>query len=218
MSDLDLPSDEPSFAPWVEVPAADVASRLVALAGEPFGRARVIAVDGRSASGKSTFADDLAARLPDSVVVRTDDIAWHHSFFGWDGVMIDGVLGPVHRGEAVEFRPSAWIDRERDGCVSVPTGVRTVIVEGVGAARRELMPYVDAVVWVQSGLRASRMRGIARDGGDAAATEFWDQWMGAEFPFQSDQRPWERADLVVCGSAGRHQPNSVRISLVSPAG
>jgi hypothetical protein len=218
VSDHDLPPDEPSYEPWVEVPVSDVAAQLVDRAGEPFGRARVIAVDGRSSSGKSTFAGQLAACLPRAIVVHTDDIAWHHSFFGWDSVMVEGVLEPVHRGEPVAFRPAAWADREREGSIDVPVGTRTVIIEGVGAARRELMPYLDAVVWVQSGLRASRMRGIARDGGDAAATEFWDQWMAAEFPFQADQRPWERADVVVSGSASRHQPNSVRISLVSPAG
>jgi hypothetical protein len=218
VTDLDLPPEEPAFAPWSDVPVADVAALLQGVAGESFDRARVIAVDGRSASGKSTFAETLAASLRDAVVVRTDDIAWHHSFFGWSDVMIGGVLEPVHRGEAVAYRPPAWVDRGREGSVTVPLGTRTVIVEGVGAARRELMPLVDAVVWVQSGLRASRLRGIARDGGDAAATEFWNQWMAAELPFQADQRPWERADLVVNGTSRGHQPSSVRISSVSAAG
>ena len=56
--------------------------------------------------------------------MHTDDIAWHHSFFGWMDVMIEGVLEPVHRGEPSRSGRAAWVDREREGCVAVPRGVR----------------------------------------------------------------------------------------------
>ena len=218
MTGLDLPPEEPDLGPWTQASLAEVADILVGIAGAPVGRARVIAVDGRSASGKSTFAGQVAEQLPQSVVIHTDDIAWHHSFFEWTPLMLDGVLEPVHRGESVSFRPPAWDEREREGSVDVPPGTRTVVIEGVGAARRELMPLLDAVVWVQSGLSGSRRRGIARDGGTSAATEFWDQWMAAEFPFHAEQRAWERADLVVNGSSRGYQPSRVLISRVSSAG
>jgi len=84
-----------------------------------------------------------------------------------------------------------------------------VILEGVGAARRELAHAVDAVVWVQSDMERVRTRGIARDGGDAAATAFWDEWMAAELTFLADQRPWERANAVVSGTPElEHDPTS----------
>ncbi len=63
-----------------------------------------------------------------------------------------------------------------------------VILEGVGAARRELTRVTDVAVWVQADTALARTRGIARDGGDAAIA-FWDEWMTAELVFQADQRP-----------------------------
>jgi hypothetical protein len=160
----------------------------------------VIAVDGRSGSGKTTLSERISAVVPASVVVHTDDVAWHHSFFGWDGLMITGVLEPVRRGEAVSFRPPAWQERSRAGAVHVPAGCSLVIVEGVGAARRELMPFVDAVVWVQSDMAEAKRRCIDRDGGDEAAVSFWDEWMAQELPFLARQRPWERAAVIVAGT------------------
>ena len=58
-----------------------------------------------------------------------------------------------------------------------------MIIEGAGAARRELMDLVDAVVWVQSDMAEAERRGIERDGGDAATVSFWHLWMAEELPF-----------------------------------
>lgn len=221
MTFVDVPDGEPIFAPWRPAPTAGIAIRIAELAGRPLGRPRVIAIDGRSASGKSTFAAELAAELPGVAIVHTDDVAWHHSFFEWSKVLIDGVLDPVWSGRTVRFRPPVWDERGRDGAIEVPAETRTLIVEGVGAAREDLMPYIDVVIWIQSDASIARARGIARDGGDAAASAFWDQWMSAEIPFLARERPWDRADLVVTGTppasprqpgASAHQPNSVWIS------
>lgn len=62
------------------------------------------------------------------------------------------------------------------------------------------MHVVDSVVWVQADLERARARGITRDGGDASAAAFWDEWMAEEFPFLAQQRPWERADVIVAGT------------------
>ena len=75
-----------------------------------------------------------------------------------------------------------------------------VIVEGVGAARRELMTLVDVVVWVQSDMAEAERRGIERDGGDEAAVSFWHLWMAEELPFMVQERPWERAAFIVAGT------------------
>jgi len=179
---------------------ADVMARLSDLAAVADGAVRVLAVDGRSGGGKTTVAGRLAEAIDTCAVVHTDDIAWHHSFFDWTDLLIENVLIPFRRGEAVDYRPDAWRERDREGSISVPAGVEWLIVEGVGAARRELVPLVDAVLWVQSDDAIARERGIARDGGDEAATSFWDEWMAAEEPFLAHHRPWERADLIVNGT------------------
>jgi hypothetical protein len=140
------------------------------------------------------------------VIVHTDDVAWHHSFFDWDDLLVQGVLEPVRRGLPVHYRPPAWEARGREGAIEVPAGLDLLVVEGVGAGRRELSDLVDAVVWVQSDFAEAERRGIARDvahgvNGDLdQATDFWERWMAEELAFLADQRPWERAHVAVAGT------------------
>ncbi len=191
---------EPVAEPWVPRPLADVVTHLLTVVGAPSGRPAILAVDGRSGSGKSTFAERVTAAVPGAVVVHTDDVAWWESFFGWDHLMASGVLEPARRGEGVRFRPPAWEERGREGAIEVPDGARLVVVEGDGASRRSLAHLLDGAVWVQSDADDARRRGIERDGGTQEAADFWDEWDAEEVPFFDADRPWERADLVVCGT------------------
>ena len=203
---LSLPADEPAARPWRVATVAELLEVVVEAADAPEGRPRVVAVDGRGASGKSTLAHRLCAAVPACAVVSTDDVAWHHSFFGWAELLATGVLEPARRGEAVSYRPPAWQERGRAGAVEVPAGRQLLLVEGVGAGRRELTDLLDAVVWVQSDFEVAERRGIARDvaqgvNGDAeAAVRFWHEWMAEELTFLADQRPWERACAIVAGT------------------
>jgi hypothetical protein len=191
---------EPAFGPWTAMTPIGVMDRLMETATPAEGAVGVLAIDGRSGGGKTTVAGRLATAMDACAVVHTDDISWHHSFFDWTNLLIEHVLLPVGRGEAVDYRPEAWQERDREGSISVPAPLQWLIVEGVGAARRELVPYIDAVLWVQSDDAIAREWGIARDGGNEAAISFWDEWMAAEEPFLADHRPWERANLVINGT------------------
>jgi hypothetical protein len=181
---------ESAAGPWRVVPAAEVLAQL--------GRPRVLAIDGRSGGGKTTVAHRLAATVPGSTVLHTDDVAWYHAFFDWADLMRDGILEPLQTGVPVVYRPPAWDERGRDGAITVPAESPLVIVEGVGIGRRELADYVDALVWVQTDEDEARRRGLARDGAHHAS--FWSEWQAAEDPFQAEQRPWERAGVVVSGA------------------
>ena len=191
-----LPEGEPAFGPWVDRSYAEIAN-VLGMSPETRG---VVSVDGRSASGKTTFADGLAGAVAGSVVVHTDDVAWHHSFFGWADLLVSGVLEPFRAGQDVSYRPPAWDERERSGSIEVPAGTPWLIIEGVGAARTELTGHLDAAVWVQSDFDVARERGIERDGGDRAAEDFWEEWMSAELVFLDADRPWNRAHLAVIGT------------------
>jgi hypothetical protein len=200
------PAEEPEFAPWRPVPVGAVLHAL--LRGER--RPAVVAVDGRSAGGKTTTADTLrsAARAQGltAVVVHTDDIAWNHSFFDWADLLAHGVLEPLRRGEDVSYTPPGWAPHGRTGSLDVPAATELVLVEGVGAGRRELSHLLDAVVWVASDLDEAMRRGLDRDivsgvnVDRAQATAFWHEWEAEELPFQADQRPWERASVVLSGT------------------
>lgn len=190
---MKLGPGEPAAGPWQVVAVTEVLRRLGPLP-------RIVAVDGRGAGGKTTVAGVLTAAVERSAVVHTDDVAWHHSFFDWADLLIDGILAPLRRGEPVRYRPPGWIAKGRPGAIEIPAGLDLVVVEGVGAGRRELAGYLDALVWVQSDFAEAERRGIERDGGDQATIDFWHEWMAEEIPFLSGQRPWERADVIVAGT------------------
>jgi hypothetical protein len=171
--------------------------------GRPTGdRSVVLAVDGRSSSGKTTLAGRMQAAVAGSAVVHTDDIAWWHSRFGWADLLIDGILMPVHRGEPVTFRPPRWVEHGREGSIEVPASCPLLLIEGVGAGRYEAAHLIDALVWVQSDQQEAARRSLARVGQPGGSPTVRDlrEWMAEEQPFLADQRPWERADLVAAGT------------------
>ena len=201
---LQLAPEEPEAGPWRAKPITVVIDSLT----RP-GRSRntgdrtvVLAVDGRSSSGKTTLAARLQAALAGSAVVHTDDLAWWHSRFGWADLLVDGILMPVHRGEPVAFQPPRWAEHGRRGSIDVPASCPLLIVEGVGAGRREAAHLVDALIWVQSDQREAARRSLARVGqpGGPRTVQDLREWMAEEEPFLAYQRPWERADLVVAGT------------------
>lgn len=194
-----LHPEEPQVDEWRVASLEDFARLVVGrLAATPV--TSVVAVDGRSGSGKTTLADALQSSLHGAVTVHTDDVAWHHSFFDWSDLLINGVLQPMRRQQLVSYRPPAWDERGREGAISVPTGTAFVIVEGVGAGRRDLTPWIDLLIWVQSDFIEAERRGVLRDGGDEQAASFWQEWIEQENPFQATELPWTRADLIVNGT------------------
>lgn len=215
--ELTLPPGEPAAGAWTTMGAAALLHRLVrSRAGDgPRTPPLVVAVDGRGGAGKSTLSELLASAAMSSVVVHTDDIAWNEPLFEWGRSYVSELLEPLRRDGHVDFRPPAWEAHDRPGSITVPHNVALVIVEGVGAAQRATAGCLDAVVWVQSDFAEAERRGIARDiasgeNGDAAdATAFWHEWMAAELAFQARERPWERADVIVCGTTAG--PDSERI-------
>ena len=162
-------------------------------------RPSIVAVDGRSSSGKTTVAAGIAAAVAGSCVVHTDDIAWRHAVLDWDGLLADGVLRPVRSGRAVSYRPPAWGVHGRAGSIDVPAPCALLLVEGVGSGRRELSALLDAVIWVETNPAALDRRNAARVAAGEISPDDHAAWMAEEDPFVAGQRTGERADLIVRG-------------------
>ena len=201
---LCLLAEEPAAGPWHAELVTAVAATMVRLGRERGADRRpvVLAIDGRSSGGKTTLAGRLQGVVAGSAIVHTDDIAWCYSRFGCAGLLISGVLLPVRSGGPVSYRPPLWDERKRQGAIEVPAGCPVLIIEGVGAARRECTHLINAVIWVQSDERETERRNLARVGQPDGLPTEQDQreWMAEEIPFQAGQRPWERADLIICGT------------------
>ncbi|MER5863087.1 hypothetical protein [Kitasatospora sp. NPDC002040] len=181
-------------------------SELFSLAGElralppSCGPVRLVAVDGHAGSGKTTFAARLSAALDGAPVVHLDDLATHTEPFGWTGRLLDQVIAPLRRGEPARHQVYDWVAHRFAGTARVPLAP-VVLIEGVGAGRREIRPELAALVWMELDQPAARARGERRDGPELA--EFWAGWARDELAhFAADpSRPY--ADRLVHGVTGR---------------
>lgn len=185
-------------------PTADLTlgglARLVAGLAPSCGPVRLVAVDGHAGAGKTTLAGRLADRLGGAPVIHTDDLASHEEPFGWTGRIAGQVLGPLSAGRTAVHDVYDWDARRFSGTRQIPAAP-VVLLEGVGAGRAALRPYLALVLWLEVGTQEARRRGLLRDGPGLA--HFWTGWTREEDAhFAADPtRPY--ADLLVRQSDGR---------------
>ncbi|SDT64037.1 uridine kinase family protein [Actinoplanes derwentensis] len=190
---------EPEAVGWQASTVLDVVQRMRDASPGVSGRPRVVAIDGRGGAGKTTLAERLRRVAGVSAVVHTDDVAWHLACFDWGRVLAENVLRPLHRGQAVDFRPDAWIAHDRPGSIAVPAGAEFVWVEGTGVIRGELAPWLDASIYLQGDLDEQERLLAARDGDSPGQQAHVADWLREELPFLLREQPWARAALIVAG-------------------
>jgi len=129
-----------------------------------------IAIDGRSASGKSTLGS-LLADSNDVALIQMDDFyrvidpqererltpeEGVAKYFDWQRLR-DDALGPLVTGKRATYNLCDW-ERDALGAVATLDPRPIVVVEGVYAARRERRDMSNLIVAVHT----SRSRGEAR--------------------------------------------------------
>ncbi|MDO0916431.1 hypothetical protein QQM39_38085 [Streptomyces sp. DT2A-34] len=175
----------------------DLATRLHRLPPS-CGPVRLVGVDGHAGSGKSTFAGQLARALGDAPVLHLDDIASHDELFEWTERLLTQVIEPLAHGETAHYAPYDWRARQFGAPVALPPAP-VIVIEGVGAGRRALRPYLARLLWMELAHEESWTRGRSRDGEEQR--EFWDRWVKAERSHFADDSSRPFADLLVrqCG-------------------
>lgn len=172
----------------------------------------LVGIDGRGGSGKSTFARELAALLPNATVVQFDDFYRPADegkrraasgneevggSFDWRRVR-DQVLQPLVDGEGVRYQRYDWdSDELAEWHLISPGGM--VIVEGNYSTRDELRDYYDLTIWVDTPQEVRLRRGVERDGEDARA-RWLEEWIPEEDRYVTAYQPADRADIVISGT------------------
>ncbi len=187
--------------------AARVA-RSVSAAPRRGRRVRVVSVEGRSGSGKSTVAErvrrELAAIDEPVATLTMEDL-----YPGWEGLeqapelLRAWVLEPLAEGRSAAWRRYDWergVFEER--WRSLPEELAeggTLLVEGCGSGAGIVRDSIDVLVWVAAPDRLRRARLDAREDADLYAP-FRALWARQEESLYSRDHPRERADLVVDNS------------------
>jgi uridine kinase len=193
----------PSARLW-ERRAAEVAEVVlwIALNSQPtLGDARLVCIDGRTGSGKSTLGEALhatAAEVGTSALIHLDDL-----LDGWEGLgrvsrtLEDDVLEPLREGRPGRYRRYDWLaEQYAEECVVDP--VDLLVVEGVGSGASSYSSWVTTLVWVDAPSDLGLARSVARDG-EAIRPQLL-RWMQDEDALFVREHTRDRADLVVDGT------------------
>lgn len=84
---------------------------------------------------------------------------------------------PLGRGETAHYAPYDWHARRFATPRALPPAP-VVLVEGVGAGRRAVRPFLAGLLWMELPREEAWTRGRVRDG--AEQRDFWDGWVEAE--------------------------------------
>ncbi|WP_233245415.1 AAA family ATPase [Salinibacterium hongtaonis] len=151
----------------------------------------VVLIDGRSGSGKSTVAGQLAAEIPGSQLVRLDDL-----YPGWDGLDAGSLQVVTSVFDAVNPGWVRW-DWQADAAAECHSldAARPLIVEGCGALSRAAREKATLGVWIECPEPIRKRRALDRDGETYAP--HWDRWAEQESRFIAREHPQTIADLVI---------------------
>ncbi len=167
---------------------------LARAASPTVGTTVVVAVDGRSGSGKTLLGTAVAEALG-CPVVHLDEI-----YPGWDGLeagvalATTHVLEPLARGEQAAYPRWDWM-RSRPGRTIAVEAAPHLVLEGCGALVPPAAAFAAVRVWVDAPTEVRKERALSRDGETYAP--HWERWAAQEDAVYAAARPWESADLVL---------------------
>ena len=189
-----------------------------------FSRPVRVAIDGRTASGKTTFANELAAEIARSgrAVIRTSVDGFHmpkatryaRGRYSAEGYYLDArdlvairslLLDPLGPGGDGQYRTASF-DLENDTAIEqeplAAASASILIVDGTFLQRPELVTGWDVTVFLDTSEDVSARRGVDRDaerlGGLQAARQLYAERYRPAFDlYERRCQPRSIADVVV---------------------
>lgn len=196
--------------------ANDLAKVMAAIdALRSLGLPVIVAIDGKSGSGKSTIGLELARRSGGAYIDQDDFYSggeieqwslleasdrWDRCI-DWRRVRSE-LLEPLRNGIPASYIPFDWdVMAMGEGAPIEIALAEVVILDGTYASRHELQDLIDLSVLVILDEDTRRNRVKERDGADWSE-EWFRVWNEAEDCYFSFIRPEEHFDLVISGESG----------------
>lgn len=159
----------------------------------------VVLIDGRSASGKTTIADQLQRKLfKDGEtlprVVHMDDL-----YEGWNGLqaghdlLLRQILRPVSERRRANWQQWDWALDARNEWREFEGGT-PLIIEGCGSLSQVTAPFANLTVWLEAEDSVRQQRWVDRSGHDH--DQWWPVWAAQELEFYARERSAEIADFT----------------------
>ena len=170
------------------------------------GSTSFIAIDGRGGSGKSTLAKMLSKKLH-AEIIHVDDFMGWNTLDSWLPSLIQDVFMPVLGGaEVLSYNRSSWGEDHYPEPIHNQFVTKTMILEGVGALRRELREYISLSIFVETPKEVCFERGVMRDVQAGKTVEevslLWNTWQKGEDEYFKKDTPKEYADVLIDGTQG----------------
>lgn len=172
----------------------------------------IVLIDGRTGSGKTSFASALQNRLfqkGESAprVIHMDDL-----YEGWDGLqagvdyLIRQILSPLARREGASWQEYDWaaVDPStpekvgaRNGTWREFRGGTPLIIEGVGSLSRIAAEQADITIWLEADQAVRQARIAARNAEGDGDGSWFAMWTAQEADFYAREKSHEIADKVI---------------------
>jgi energy-coupling factor transporter ATP-binding protein EcfA2 len=185
------------------LPAAELLDSVTASVLEQIDKGQptpIVLIDGRSGSGKTSFAKSLQNQLfvageSSPRVIHMDDL-----YNGWHGLQAGSdylarlILGIIKSGKTASWQEFDWAAGNRSGAWREFEGGTPLIIEGCGSLSAASAEFAHLTIWLETDAAVRKQRWDARE--PEAHSNFWPIWAAQEEEFYAREKSATIADFV----------------------
>lgn len=169
---------------------------------------KLIAIDGRGGSGKSSLAAKLLELDPSFQIIHIDSFpaTKEENPFHPLGTqtristsrILSSALIPLSRGQEARYTPTPWwIEQPRIEEEIIITPNKTVLVEGCYSLLPEFRDFYDLKIWLECSTTTARERALNRDGGEKDRQVWEEVYIPNEESYIKIHKPQRVAEVII---------------------